>query len=161
MSGETVTVKMADMDVVTDGNSLKTILGSCVGIILRDSERGVSGLAHIMLPVRRRDDDATGKYADTAIPALLSRVITSGGRPGSLHALLIGGAQMFPMGNTTLAAIGEQNVEAARKALEERKIPIVFEDIGGNSGRAVLFENATGRLSVKTLQSIKTKGDTT
>ena len=41
---------MAEMDVVTDARRLKTILGSCVGIILRDPERRVSGLAHIMLP---------------------------------------------------------------------------------------------------------------
>ena len=54
---DTVTVKMAEMDVVTDGRRLKTILGSCVGIILRDPDRRVSGLAHIMLPARQRDDD--------------------------------------------------------------------------------------------------------
>ena len=39
MNGETVTVKMAEMDVVTDGRSLKTILGSCVG---RDRPRSGS-----------------------------------------------------------------------------------------------------------------------
>ena len=80
-TADTVTVKMAEMDVVTDGRSLKTILGSCVGIILRDPERGVSGLAHVMLPARHRDDDATGKYADTAIPALLARLAKAGAAP--------------------------------------------------------------------------------
>ena len=39
-----VNVKMAELDVVNDARRLKTILGSCVGIILRDPERGVSGL---------------------------------------------------------------------------------------------------------------------
>ena len=56
-SAITVTVKMAEMDVVTDGWSLKTILGSCVGIILSDPDRRVSGLAHIMLPAKQRDDE--------------------------------------------------------------------------------------------------------
>ena len=50
MVATVVTVKMAEMDVVSDSSRLKTILGSCVGIILRDPERRVSGLAHVMLP---------------------------------------------------------------------------------------------------------------
>jgi chemotaxis protein CheD len=158
MADNTVNVKMAEMDVVSDGRSLKTILGSCVGIILCDPVRRVSGLAHVMLPNRHDEDGATGKYADTAIPALLSRLAESGGRRGSLQAFLIGGAQMFPMGNVRIASIGDQNVEAARKILAESKIPIVFEDTGGTVGRAVLFDNATGQVSVKTLQAMESKG---
>jgi chemotaxis protein CheD len=160
MDGETVTVKMAEMDIVTDGRSLKTILGSCVGVIVRDPDRRVSGLAHIMLPLRRHDDEATGKYADSAIPALLARLAVSGCRTGSLHALLIGGAKMFPMGTTSIASIGGQNVEAARKALQERKIPIIFEDTGGTAGRLVTFDNVTGNVNVKTLQATAAKGGT-
>ena len=159
MTADTVTVKMAEMDVVTDSRRLKTILGSCVGIILRDPERCVSGLAHIMLPTRHRDDFTEGKYADTAIPALLARLLKNGGRQASLQALLIGGAQMFPMGNATLASIGDQNVEASRRILKESRIPIVFEDTGGQAGRAVTFDNATGEVSVKTLQAISRRGD--
>jgi chemotaxis protein CheD len=158
MAATVVTVKMAEMDVVSDSSRLKTILGSCVGIILRDPERRVSGLAHVMLPVRHRDDGATGKYADTAIPALLARMTGGGSRRSSLQAFLIGGAQMFPMGNAQLASIGDQNVQAARRILAESRIPIVFEDTGGKVGRTVLFDNATGEVSVKTLQAIDTKG---
>jgi chemotaxis protein CheD len=158
MNGATVIVRMAEMDVVSDGRSLKTILGSCVGIILHDPEKRVSGLAHIMLPERRHDDEATGKYADSAVPALVDRVTSSGGRHGALQAMLIGGAQMFPMGNASLASIGDQNVVAARKALKERRIPIIYEEIGGNAGRSVMFDNVTGQVSVKTLQAMGLPG---
>ena len=142
-----------------DARRLKTILGSCVGIILRDPERRVSGLAHIMLPARHRDDLTEGKYADTAIPALLARLLKSGGRQSSLQALLIGGAQMFPLGNVKIASIGDQNVEASRRILGQCRIPIVFEDIGGKAGRSVMFDNATGQVSVKTLMAVGGKGD--
>jgi chemotaxis protein CheD len=158
MAGETVTVKMAEMEVVKDGGSLKTILGSCVGVILRDPDRRVSGLAHIMLPQRQKDDGASGKYADSAIPALLAKVVAIGGRPGSLQALLIGGAQMFPMASVALASIGDKNVEVARKLLKDSNIPIIFEDTGGTTGRAVVFESTTGHVSVKTLHAIARKG---
>jgi chemotaxis protein CheD len=161
MVEDTVIVKMGEMDVMSEDRRLKTILGSCVGIILRDAERHIGGLAHIMLPARQRDDKMEGKYADTAIPALLRRLLKSGGCQSSLQALLIGGAQMFPMGNEKLASIGDQNVRASRRILEENRIPIVFEDTGGTSGRSVLFDNATGQVSVKTLSAIPGKGDQT
>ena len=161
MDGDAVTVKMAEMEVVSDGRSLKTLLGSCVGVVLRDPDRRISGLAHIMLPARRHDDEARGKYADSAIPALLARLTSSGGRAGALQALLIGGAQMFPLGNASIASIGDQNVEAARRVLTERRIPIVFEDTGGTAGRSVMFDNTTGKVAVKTLQAIAAKARTT
>ena len=151
-------MKMAEMDVVTDERSLKTILGSCVGVILHDPGQHISGLAHIMLPRKSRDDTATAKYADTAVPALLARLLAKGGRQAALQALLIGGAQMFPMGDSRLASIGDQNVEAARKALAEIRVPIIFEDIGGTVGRTVTYDNATGQVLVKTLHSVSTKG---
>ena len=161
MTEDIVTVKMAEMEVVADAGRLKTILGSCVGIILRDPERHVSGLAHVMLPARHREDTAEGKYADTAIPALLARLVARGGRQSSLQALLIGGAQMFPLGNARIASIGDQNVEASRRILQESRIPIVFEDAGGTAGRSVTFDNATGQVSVKTLAPIHRKGEQT
>jgi chemotaxis protein CheD len=158
MTENTVHVKMAGIDVVRDARRLKTILGSCVGIILRDPERMVSGLAHIMLPARHRDDTAEGKYADSAIPALLKLLAGIGGRRSSLQALLVGGAQMFPLADQALASIGDLNVETSRRILQENRIPIVFEDTGGRAGRSILYDNATGKLSVKTLNAFQWKG---
>jgi len=155
---DTVIVKMAEMEVVSDGRNLKTVLGSCVGVIVRDADRKVSGLAHVMLPTRRSDDAATGKYADSAVPALLAGMARHGCRPASLQALLIGGAQMFPAGSASIASIGDQNVEAARRVLAEKRIPIIFEDIGGTAGRTVVFSNATGKVTIKTLKAITARG---
>jgi len=158
MADQTVTVKMAEMGVVSDDRRLKTILGSCVGIILRDPEKRVSGLAHVMLAQNHRSDTAEGKYADTAIPALVARVASEGGRTRSLQALLIGGAKMFPLGNERIASVGDQNVAASRAILGRCRIPIVFEDTGGTSGRSVTFDNMTGAVSVRTLQAMKGAG---
>jgi chemotaxis protein CheD len=153
-----VNVKMGELDVVKDEARLKTTLGSCVGIILRDPGRRVSGLAHVMLPARPRGDASNGKYADTAIPALIARVVGTGGRQGFLEALLVGGAQMFVQGTAAIASIGEQNVRAARGILGRLSIPVVFEDTGGQAGRTVTFDNLTGQVSVKTLRPVEVKG---
>jgi chemotaxis protein CheD len=154
MEAETVTVNMSGMEVVTDGKSLKTILGSCVAVIVRDPDRRVSGLAHIMLPTRRKNDGVEGKYADSAIPALLARLASCGCRADALQALLIGGAQMFAAESSSIGAIGDLNVEAARRILQEQEIPIIYEDTGGRAGRAVVFENTSGKVTVRTLQAL-------
>ena len=149
--GEIVNVRMAEMNVVRDSYSLKTILGSCVGVILHDPVKHVSGLAHVMLPRNARSDSSVGKYADTAIPALLAMMAGKGSRAASLKAYLVGGAKMFPMASEGIGSIGDQNVEAARKILEEAAVPIVYEEIGGTQGRTVIFNNESGEISVHTL----------
>ncbi len=151
MAGDIVNVRMAEMNVVRDSHSLKTILGSCVGVILHDPVRRISGLAHVMLPRSNRGDPSIGKYADTAIPALLTMLTGNGSRASSLRAYLVGGAKMFPIASGGIGSIGDQNVSAARRVLEEASVPIVFEDTGGTRGRTVMFDNARGEVSVRTL----------
>jgi chemotaxis protein CheD len=158
MTAEPVTVRMADMQVVSGEGSLKTILGSCVGIILWDCSRRVAGLAHVLLPRLQKGDPVVGKYADSAIPALLSRISSSGGRTAGLQAYLVGGAQMFPGSSGAIASIGEQNVVAARAELASRGIRIVFEDTGGTAGRSVSFDNSTGRVAVRALPPVQRRG---
>lgn len=159
MAPDIVTVRMAEMNVITDGRSLKTVLGSCVGVVVRDPERHVIGLAHIMLPLRKHEGDLAGKYADSAIPALIELLNANGCRSDSLEAMLIGGAQMFPQSDSGIASIGEQNLESARRVLREMRLPVVFEDTGGTAGRTMLVSNVTGTVTVTTLRAITEKED--
>jgi len=151
MEGDVVNVRMAEMRMVESSRSLKTILGSCVGVILHDPQRRISALAHVMLPRRTRGDSSVGKYADTAVPALLDMLAGKGSRPSSLRAYLIGGARMFPVESDDIGSIGDQNVMAARTALQEMAVPVVFEDTGGSRGRTVVFDNQSGEVSVRML----------
>ncbi len=155
-----MTVKMAEIVVVENSKRLKTTLGSCVCLILHDGTKGIAGLAHIMLPERLKADEAVGKYAETAIPALLSRLLKRGGRRSGIRAYLAGGANMFRYsGDRKIATVGEKNVEACKRILEELSIPIAFEDTGGERGRTVLFENKTASIQVKTLARVGYKGE--
>jgi chemotaxis protein CheD len=149
MSRRTVIVKMAGMDVIKstpdDPASLKTTLGSCVGVILTHRASGVHGLAHVMLPEQTRNDPAIGKYADTAIPELLKMMEHVGARCNGLAALVVGGANMFEFTEKLGAfLIGEKNVEAVKKVLSGLGVPVVFEETGGSSGRTVLYHGQPG-----------------
>jgi chemotaxis protein CheD len=158
MMGEgVVLVKMAAMSVVDSSAGaspkLKTTLGSCVGVILTDRECGVHGLAHIMLPRRARNDPVLGKYADTAIPALIEKMEKMGCRRDRIAAYVVGGACMFHGGNGSgISRIGDDNIEESKRILKSMKVPVVFERTGGSSGMTVIFDGETGRITVRTLK---------
>jgi chemotaxis protein CheD len=154
-----VLVRMAEIQVVKSTRerpvALKTTLGSCVGIILADRRNEVYGLAHVMLPEKAPGDQTLGKYADSAVPAMVSLMEQrAGGAEGKLEAFLVGGASMFEA--VGMSDIGNRNVRAAHHAVRKANIPVVFDDTGGNCGRTVLFDCQSGQLAVKTLKRLET-----
>jgi chemotaxis protein CheD len=125
---------------------LTTIVGSCVALTLYSTRRRQGMLGHIVLPQSRGGADNPAKYADTAIPHMLSALEREGVRPSELTAKIAGGACMF--GNGTFSRIGDNNVQAAIEALESAGIGIVGHDAGGKSGRRICFDLATGVVTV-------------
>lgn len=161
---KTITVGIADLNVVKDDDTLVTYaLGSCVGICLYDPVMKMAGLSHIMLPsVKEFTDPAaaaqTMKYADTAIELLMKKMVGMGAGKIRLRAKIAGGAQMFaPVNNSNLAGIGERNVLAVKKELARLAIPIIAEDTGKNYGRTLYLTAADGVMRIKSV----TKGEWT
>lgn len=143
-------IKTADLAVGDRSVSISTgSIGSCVIIVLWDPQARIGGLAHAMLPHRRVDDDRThpAKYVDEAIDALLDEVIKHGASPAGLQAKIIGGATMFHKISNP-KSVGQCNVEAARAKLSARSIFVDKEDVGGNSGRTVTFDIASGVVDI-------------
>ncbi|WP_249009120.1 chemotaxis protein CheD [Conexibacter sp. DBS9H8] len=127
-------VRMGELKVAdTLGDELAVVgLGSCIALALCDSEAPVAGLAHVVLSTSPGGgSDQPGKYADTAVPALLAAVLGAGARRRRLRAVLIGGARMFATG----LDIGARNAEAVTAALTSAGIPISATDVGGIRGR--------------------------
>jgi chemotaxis protein CheD len=158
---QNVVVRMAELQVVKSTRErpviLKSTLGSCVGIILADRRNQVYGLAHAMLPEKVPGDQTPGKYADSAVPALLALMEQlAGAPPGKLEAFLVGGAAMFEASG--LSDIGERNVRVARQAVGRLGIPVVFDDTGGSLGRTVLFDCQSATASVRTLKPLEPAG---
>jgi len=155
MEERIVVIRIAEMSVVKNDeqtrHTLKTTLGSCVGVILTDPVKDIHGLAHVMLPQQLDGDQAVGKYADTAIPALVAQMEKSGSNRKDIEALLVGGASMFQSDETpALSRIGAKNVEASIRALARLGIQVVFQDTGGTRGRKVAFDGRE-RPEVKTI----------
>lgn len=152
---EMIKVGMADYKATKSMGILTTLgLGSCVGIALYDRISKVAGLAHIMLPssLEIKNNSNKAKFADTAILELIKEMVLLGANKKSLVAKLAGGSQMFSFdSNNDILRIGERNVIASRKKLQELNVPIIAEDTGGNYGRTIELNSLDGVLLVKTI----------
>ncbi|NLM34182.1 MAG: chemotaxis protein CheD [Clostridiales bacterium] len=150
-----IRVGIADLNVVSNPDRLITVgLGSCVGIALYDAVLKVAGLAHIMLPDSTQFTNVTNpfKFADSAIPILIERLKELGASLPNLQAKIAGGASMFSFSDKAMIMnIGSRNSEAVKATLERFNIPIIAEDVGGNRGRTMLLDSATGIVQIKTV----------
>ncbi|MGB8951666.1 MAG: chemotaxis protein CheD [Candidatus Aminicenantales bacterium] len=148
-------VDIGHLKIAKNHDVLETLsLGSCVGVVLYDPVAKVGGLAHIMLPESALAKDKArkepAKYADTAIPLMIKKMIQAGAKRPRINARIIGGANMFKKESERFPLnIGERNIEAAKNVLEKAKIPVVAEDIGKDYGRTVEFEVISGKVLIK------------
>jgi chemotaxis protein CheD len=152
----TVIVGMGDYKISKVPDQLMTIgLGSCLGVCIYDSAAKVGGMAHIMLPNSRDMPKGSPlKYADTCLKAMIDELNRSGGASSRFKAKIAGGAQMFSFsGTNTVMHIGENNTEAVAMELKKYGIPLIAQDVGGNSGRTITFNIETADLHVKTVKA--------
>ncbi|HUF12774.1 MAG TPA: hypothetical protein VMN78_06735 [Longimicrobiales bacterium] len=136
-------VRMGELAVAREDEVLAAVgLGSCIGVALFDPEARLAGLAHVLLPEPTSGrEGGPGRFASTAVPALLEELIGAGAGRERIVAKMAGGASMFrglsPNGE---GAVGERNAAAVRRALEQLDIPLLGEDVGGNWGRTVYVQ---------------------
>jgi chemotaxis protein CheD len=145
--GELAASSAAEDELVSMG------LGSCVGVVLLDRQRAIAGLAHVMLPTANAACGAPAKFADRAVPALLSTTERLGARRERMVAVLAGGAQMFGGGARAPGVagldLGARNEAVVRAALAEAGIPVRAAATGGDRGRTVRVRVGEARVSVK------------
>ncbi len=123
---------------------LKTVgLGSCVGVVLFDQGMQLAGMIHVMLPKNTGKGNAS-KYADTGIRILLEELRRRGAK--RIVAKIAGGAQMFATLRTM--QMGLKNVEEVKQVLLEESVPLIAQDVGGNSGRTIVFHIDSAQLHI-------------
>jgi chemotaxis protein CheD len=153
---------MAEIQVGGPGDKLQALgLGSCVGLIMYDKFNHIGGMAHIMLPdskVSRSEILQLGKFADTAVPELLARVVAKGASRSRLVVKMAGGAEMFSFSgkDSPKLAVGQRNAEATREILRAAGLRIDAIDVGGNHGRTLEIDLDTFETTIKIVgQNVK------
>jgi chemotaxis protein CheD len=148
-----VTVAIGQWAIASAPARIRTLLGSCVGIVLYDRVARLGGVAHVVLPEARGAVNHPGKYADTAIPALVADLERRQGVKirARLIAKLAGGASMFQIdqGPHSALNIGRRNQEAIEHILADWNIPVLARDLGGTAGRRLTLDTASGIVAIK------------
>jgi len=146
---EVISVPIGRWAVAAAPAQIRTLLGSCAGVVLYDPAAKLGGVAHIVLPDSRGAVDQPGRFADTAIPALLADLDRALGRPsrGRLTAKVAGGASMFQTGPAL--NIGRMNLDAVERLLSGLGIPVAARHVGGETGRHLTLDTRSGIVTVR------------
>lgn len=129
---------------------MNTVLGSCVSVCLWDQDLKAGGMNHFMLPFWNGSGLASPKYGNIAMEQLVKKMTGMGCRREDLVAKIFGGAKMLRE-QSEFFDIGRRNIDLARKLLDEHDISITASSIGGNRGRRIFFNSATGEVLQKFL----------
>ncbi len=145
------TIYMGQFETCRNPDQLRTTLGSCVGIVLFHPGKRLYGMAHILLPKADVVEPTTrGKFADTAVPALLETMGIPKAEFSTVRAKIAGGANMFPnLVTQDVLKVGEKNSETVREILETFGIQVLGVDLGGTKGREFTIDSESGRVWVK------------
>ena len=148
----TIVVGLGEMQVSKDPSAVLSCLGlgSCIAVSAYDSVAKVAGLVHIVLPSSDgRNTSLPGKFADSAIPALLDEMGKLGALKSRLLVKIAGGAQISMTANSSpIFKTGERNIESTKENAKKHGLKIAAEEVGGNSGRTLRLYVESGRVTV-------------
>ena len=131
--------------------SLRTLLGSCVAVILWHPQRRLGGMCHFLLPTRNRrvHDAPDGRYGDEAIATLMDCIGRAGTRPSDYQAHLYGGADTLPDSMGRHFNIGERNIELGWRLMDLHGFQLQGVDVGEDIPRAVALDMITGEVDMR------------
>jgi len=138
---------------------IRTLLGSCVALILWHPEKKIGGMSHIILPTRKVGSDSAcnlpGKYADESIELFRKSAKFYRTHLRDFQAKIFGGAHLVSSKTKEIYVpdeeksilesipkrfnIGEKNIEFIQEILQNEGISLVSEHTGGNRHRRIYF----------------------
>ncbi|ABZ94039.1 Chemotaxis protein [Leptospira biflexa serovar Patoc strain 'Patoc 1 (Ames)'] len=135
---------------------VRTLLGSCVSIVLWHPILQLGGMCHFLLPYPSDIKlEKTHKYGIDAFQYFLNEIKKKRTKPTEYSAKIFGGSNMFLneereiLRNDASSLIGTKNAEFAKKILQENQIKIISEDLGGNQSRKIYFSVWDGEVWVE------------
>lgn len=136
---------------------LKTVLGSCVGVLIYEKEQKIGGMAHIYLPYSHEFNlthplncgDSRLAFADILIPRMLAKLYAMQGKRSEFQAYITGGGYLLKENDNPSLNIGERNLNAARDILRREEITARELNIGNSHGLSVIFTLLDGGIQIK------------
>lgn len=126
---------------------VRTLLGSCIAIVLWHPGLRIGGMCHFVLPHRahaRAAHKPDGRYGDDAMRMFLAEISRHDAAADAFTVKLFGGARMF-LGRAE-AGVPERNVAHARELLAANGFATAVEDVGGARPRALALDLWSGEV---------------
>lgn len=144
------TLGLGEMAIARTGSLKIMALGSCVAVIAIVKRHSLVGMAHVVLPDSQIDPEKSkttpGFFADQAIHTLLVMLKEAGvDNQRDIAIKLVGGAKVM----LSSRDIGKRNVLACRKALWQRRMAAIAEDVGSNLPRTVSVIAESGKVMIR------------
>jgi chemotaxis protein CheD len=135
------------------GDQLKTLLGSCVSVILTDPRRTVGVMCHIVhVGHPNAANTHNTAYGEVAMQDMFDRLIGVAIPPARCQAYVYGGGNMFPqMFSTT--HVGAKNADWVLDYLHDCGIAVIEHDVGGNGYRKVAWTVGRDQPAVDTVRT--------
>ena len=128
-----------------------TVLGSCVATCLFDPDAQVGGMNHFLLsePPRSHDpNEVDVHYGVYLMEMLINQMLAKGASKARMRAHVYGGANL----NAGMMQIGTANARFARSFLDNERIPVLREDMGGTCARRVEFRPTEGKVRCRSVE---------
>lgn len=123
------------------GDELRTVLGSCIALVLWEPRRRIAAMAHIALPTTGEEDlPRDTRRADHAWEDMCHALHRHGIDPFRCVCKVFGGARV--LGN--LGWVGQRNIEAVRRLLAKHRVPVLRANVGGTGYRELRMNVDTG-----------------
>jgi chemotaxis protein CheD len=155
---------LGEVVVAKRPTSIKTVLGSCVAVILHAPRLKISALCHAQMPEKHSDgrcrdscphpcnqksSDLGGfMYVTCCVRKMLSELRRLHVDEGEIVATLVGGANVL-QGMDRRWSVADRNVAVAIATLEKQRIPIRYTDVGGTEGRTIEHLSDSNRTTVR------------
>lgn len=151
-----INVHIGEVRIAKNGEVLKAILGSCVGIGLIWKEKNICGLAHCLLPESPVTTFAIGaRFVNQAVPSLLALMKIKTVDLPEIYAVIAGGGNMTsPNATDGSRLVGSENFKVTEQELSKAGIQILHSDGGGTEGRKIILNAAKCSFQIERIPRI-------
>jgi len=137
-------VHIGQVKVAKNGETLKAILGSCVGIGILWKEKKICGLAHCLLPASPVPTFEIGaRFVDQALRSLMALMKIKATDVGAVELIIVGGGNMTnPEASEDHELVGTSNFKVAIAEAKKNHLRIIHSEGGGETGRKIIIDGS-------------------
>lgn len=159
-----IDLKPGDLFIAEKPAVIKTLLGSCVSVVMHNKRTGISTISHAQLPGENncekcsvncpvkcyRDSPASNmnKYVTHSSYYMLKKLENMGVKRSEIDVKLFGGANVIKLA-ISKKTIGAANIEKAHETIRELGLKLRQEDTGGKQGRTIYLISHNGDVYVR------------